>query len=335
MLISLTGAFRNYEPNYGYGVAADNIVKGLIKNEINYAIAEHSAEIEIFWGHPPYEFSRHGAYKIGYTAWESTELKRGWLQSMQDCDEIWTPSQWLSDLFAEKTGLPTFTYPHGVDKDWKPLRRYRPSGQPFRFLHIGEPQFRKNGQMVVEAFVELFGNNPDYQLIMKSAGINTTRIYSNPSRSIIGTPDGMFSNIIFIDSLMEKHQLIELHNKCHAMVYPSAGEGFGFHPLEAAASAMPTISTTAWADYSEFISCPVESELSESPWQELHPGMMFNPSKESLKEAMLDMVENYEKHSKQAFKNSFEVHKKWNWDAQNYKAAEKIKNIYFSRIMNK
>lgn len=335
MLLSLNGAFRGYSPTYGYGVAAHNIVEGFKKNEINFGIPDYDADIEICWGHPPYEFSRHGVYKIGYTAWESTGFKKDWIELMQEADEIWTPAQWLSDHFAETLNKPTFTYPHGVDEEWKPVRRYRPQEyEPFRFLHIGEPQFRKNGQMVVDAFAELFGNNPKYQLVMKTSGINTTRIYSKPSGSIVGSPDGVYNNIILIESILDKDKLIELNNKSHCLIYPTGGEGFGLHPLEAAASGLPTISTTGWCDYREYISVKIDSPLTESPWQDLHPGKMFQPTIEQVKEAMLEMVENYEKYSKEAFKNAFKVHEEWNWDVQNKKAQKRLEDIYISRISN-
>lgn len=336
MKVSLTGAFRNYTPTYGYGVAAHNIEMGLKKNEIDYDIAIRNADIEIFWGHPPYEFSDSRSYKIGFTAWESTGFKKGWLASMAEADEIWTPASWLTKHFMESTGKPGFTYPHGIDKEWKPFRHYRPEeNEPFRFLHIGEPQLRKNGQMVVDAFVSVFGNDPKYQLIMKSAGINTTRIYNKQSGSIVCTPPAMYPNIIFIDSVLSKEQLIQLHSRSHALVYPTAGEGFGFHPLEALGAGLPTITTTDWCDYKEFVNIGIESGYSNSPWEDMHPGELFNPNIEDVKQAMIDMVENYEKYSKEAFKNSFDVHKKWSWDVVNNLASEKLKDIYFSRIMKK
>lgn len=345
MLLSLTGAFRGYSPTYGYGVAAHNIVEGFKKNGINFEIPSYDADIEIFWGHPPYEFSKNGLYKIGYTAWESTGFKVSWEEQfglkqtwdvlMQEADEIWTPSQWLSDHWAKVLGKPTFTYPHGVDIEWKPVRRYPPfDGMPFRFLHIGEPQFRKNGQLVVEAFAELFGNNPNYQLILKSSGINTTRIYSKPSGSIIGSPDLVYNNILIIDSILEKDQLIELHNKSHCLAYPTGGEGFGFHPLEAAASGLPTISTIGWCDYKEYISVPIDAPLTDSPWPDLHPGQLFQPTLEQVKESMVEMVENYDRYAKEAFKNAFKVHEEWNWDVQNKKAQKRLEDIYISRISN-
>ena len=336
MRISLNGAFRNYDPSYGYGVAADQIVKGLARNNIEYDISDYNAPIEIFWGHPPYEFHHSQQYKIGYTAWESTGFKPGWIESMKDADEIWTPSQWLSDHFAKSLDMPTFTFPHGVDTDWKPIRRYNPhtSNEPFRFIHIGEPQFRKNGQLVVDAFAELFGGDDRYQLIMKTSGINTTRIYSEPSHSIVGSPDAVYRNIVLVDAILDKDKLINLHNRAHAMIYPTGGEGFGFHPLEALASGLPTITTTGWCDYRDFVTVGIDSPLSPSPWQDMHPGDMFQPTKDQIKTAMLDMVENYDKYSKEAFKNAFKVHEEWNWDNQIKKAVKRLEDIEFSRILS-
>lgn len=332
-MLSLSGCFRNFETNYGYGRAAANIIKGFDDNNIKWSIDDSSQPIEIFWGHPPYEFRRHQNYKIGYTAWESTGFKDGWIESMQEADEIWTPTFWLSDHFAKELGKPTFTYEHGIENQWKPRRHYRPQNKPFTFFHIGEPQYRKNGQMVVEAFAELFGNNPDYKLVMKATRINTTRIYTN-SGSIIGTPESIYNNIILIDGVLSDEQLVGLHYQVDCLVYPSYGEGFGLHPLEALATGLPTISTSNWASYEKFINVPIDGEFAESPYQELHPGKMFLVTKDQVKESMIDMVENYDKYAKEAFSNSFKIHDEYSWKNVNLKAVKRLQEIGFSRILN-
>jgi glycosyltransferase involved in cell wall biosynthesis len=332
-MLSVSGCFRNFETNYGYGRAASNILKGFDDNGIIWAVDDPTQPIEIFWGHPPYEFQRFQNYKIGYTAWESTGVKEGWMESMSECDEIWTPTPWLSEHFAKITGKPTFTYQHGVETQWKPNRHYRPQGRPFTFFHIGEPQYRKNGQLVVEAFTELFGDDPNYRLIMKATRINTTRIYTVHG-SILGTPESMYNNIDLIDGMLSDEQLVALHHQVDALVYPSVGEGFGLHPLEALATGLPTISTSNWASYAKYITVPIDGTLGESPWQDLHPGEVFNVTKEQVKEAMLEMVENYDRYAKEAFKNSFEIHKEYSWENVNLKAAERLKEIHFSRILD-
>lgn len=332
--VSLSGCFRNYESNYGYGRAAHNIVEGFKRHGVDYAIDDYTKDIEIFWGHPPYEFHRSNHYKIGYTAWESTGFKDGWLESMPDADEIWTPTPWLSDHFAKTFDIPTFTFPHGVEEQWQPFRHHRPDKErPFTFYHIGEPQFRKNGQLVVEAFGELFGNNPDFRLVLKATRINTTRIYSH-SGSIIATPESYYNNVTIIDSMLSDEQLVGLQNQVDVLVYPSCGEGFGLHPLEALAAGLPTISTSNWADYEKYITVPIEGTLSPSPWQDLHPGDVFNVTVDQIKEAMLDMVENYDKYAGKTFKNAFYIHDEYSWDNQILKAVKRLQDISLSRIVN-
>ena len=330
-MISVSGAFRNFDRTYGYGVASWHILQGFTDNGIKWSVDDPNQDIEIFWGHPPYEFQRSQHYKIGYTAWESTGFKKDWLDTMKDADEIWTPTPWLSNHFEKILDKPTFTYPHGIAKEWEAKRHYRPNNRPFTFYHIGEPQFRKNGQLVVDAFSELYGNNPDYRLIMKSSGMNTTRIYTH-SGSIVGTPPAVYSNIQFIEAMLTFEQLLGIHHQVDALLYPSVGEGFGFHPLEALACGLPTISTSNWAIYDKYITVPIEGTLSPCEWQSLHPGDVFNVTKEQVKEAMIDMVENYDKYAGQAYKNSFHIHDEYSWEKQNLKAAEKIKNIAKSRI---
>ena len=331
MRLALAGAFDSFETNYGYGVASHHIINGFKKNDIDASTKDHNADINFFFGHPPYEWPSSAAYKIGYTAWESTGFKEGWLASMSSADEIWAPATWLAEHFAQSTGKPTYVYPHGVSKIWKPFKHYRQNDK-FIFLHIGEPAYRKNGQMVVEAFSELFGNDEKFLLVMKASSINTTRIFTD-SGSIVGSPDSYYRNIRIIDGMMTMEQLVELHKKSDCLVYPSCGEGFGFHPLEAMASGLPTISTTNWAEYEKLITCPIEGSLSDSWWPNLHPGKMFNVTIDQIKKSMVDMVENYEKYSKIAFSNSFNVHQEYDWNKINYKASEKIKNDWFSRTL--
>jgi glycosyltransferase involved in cell wall biosynthesis len=332
MRLSLGGAFESYATTYGYGVAAHHIIKGFEKNDIKASVKDHSSDVNFFFGHPPYEWYSSNAFKIGYTAWESTGYHEDWLASMSEADQLWAPALWLAEHFHETTGKPTYVYPHGVSKLWKPFKHKRHDDK-FIFFHIGEPQYRKNGQMVVDAFGDLFGNDDRYMLVMKVSSMNTTRIFTH-SGSILGSPDSYYNNIRIIDGMLSLDKIIELHKKVDCLVYPSCGEGFGFHPLEAMASGLPTISTSNWADYKKFITRPIEGNLSGSLWPDLHPGDMFNVTVDQVKDAMIDMVDNYEKYADVAFKNSFFVHQEYDWNMINYNAAEKIKNDYFYRTMN-
>lgn len=264
-------------------------------------------------------------YRIGYTAWESTELRDMWLERMLAVNELWATSTWTAEVFKNTTGREDIhVFPHGISEDWKPVKRN--VSETFRFLHVGEPQARKNGQLVVDSFIELFGNDNKFQLVMKCSNINTTRVYL-PDGSIAGSPDSRYRNILLIPDSFSHEKMIQLFHKTHAMVYPTMGEGFGFIPLQALATGMPTATTYDWAEYKEYITVPIKSKLSESEYPQLHPGKVFNVTKEDVKKSMIDLVNNYDKYQLQAYKNSFKIHMDFDWKKVTHPTAEKIKNI--------
>ncbi len=58
------------------------------------------------------------------------------------------------------------------------------------------PSPRKDGQLVTDTFIKLFGNNPEYQLTLKCHGASTVRIYND--RKELVSPDTVYSNIKII-----------------------------------------------------------------------------------------------------------------------------------------
>jgi glycosyltransferase involved in cell wall biosynthesis len=313
----------------GYSHASYQIALAFERCGISTKIANSKSPVCISMGFPTdYKFAPN-QYKIGYTAWESTSLKQGWKERMLSCNEVWATSTWTAEVFKEQLGIEDIhVYPHGIDVDWRPIKRKRKD--VFRFLHVGEPQARKNGQLVVEAFSELFGNNPDYQLILKSSGINTTRVFHEDG-TIAGSPDNKYTNINLINIPLTHSQMIELYSKSDALVYPSTGEGFGFIPLQALATGLPTICTSEWAEYKKYITVPVESTLGPSEYPLLHPGNTYHVDKENIKKSMIEMVNNYDYYVKECFKNSFKVHEEYDWDVVTKPTHEKIKNIFKTR----
>lgn len=334
--VSFTNAAENmkkmvdgYHDIMGYGHASYEIIKALTRAGVSCDINNDHSPIGISMGFPTdYKFYPD-QYKIGYTAWESTELKDGWLNKMLMVDELWATSDWTAEIFKNTTGREdVFVYRHGITEDWSPKRRTE--GGVFRFLHIGEPQVRKNGQLVVDAFSELFGNDDSFQLVLKVSNINSTRVYA-PDGSILGSPSSKYSNIKIIDDYLSHEQMIYLYHKSNAMVYPTMGEGFGFMPLQSLATGMPCISTYDWADYKSYITNPLQSKLVYSEYPMLHPGKVYSVELDDLKSSMTDLVNNYSYYSKMAYKNSFKVHMDYDWNKVTSEAAKKIKKILKSR----
>ena len=318
----------------GYGEASYHMVKSFKQLGVDTKIESKDADIEISFADPGnYVFFSPTSYKIGYSAWESSEMSLNFKNNIEYCDELWGTSNWITTsykhLFPNKN---IFTYQHGISEVWRPKLRKK-AGKPFTFLHIGEPFTRKDAQLVVDAFIELFGDDPNYRLVLKCHKMNTTRV-AHP-RGFDSSPSAAYDNIVEITGLLTEEQMIGLYDLSDVFVYPSWGEGFGFQPLQALAMGMPTICVDGWADYKDYITWPVDAEWAKSPWQEKHPGYMLKPSKESLKNRMIDAVDNYEKVLPRTFKQSFDIHKEFDWLQVTKPAVARLKEVYANILLEK
>jgi len=338
MKVYLTGAFEPMDVRVGFGNAAFHIYKNLIDLGVDARIKQlgddsrYEADIEICFDQPDkYRFMCPTSHKIGYTPWESSDFMSSWYQPLQMVDEIWTTSHWNATIFKDR--LPDrniFTYQHGIDHEYKPKKRKRNPNEPFTFLFIGEPYYRKDGKLVAQTFIDLFGNNPNYRLIIKATHISTITA-EDKEKKISGTPDAVYNNIIVITKMLNKKEMMDLYNYADVFVYPSWGEGFGFNPLQSMAMGIPTISTSAWSDYKQYITVPISSIPVPSPWPSIHPGWMLKPNVTEFQYAMSSAESNYEELSSLAFKNSFRIHEDFDWVKVTLPAVKRLKNIYKNR----
>lgn len=301
---------ENTVTNHGYGVAAHGMVSSLQRLGHEVPFQDNTAPVEINFSQPYlWNWSSKDSYKIGYAAWESSEIPANWWPGLATADEIWTPSPVIKRWFIQNGLSGVKVYQHGVDSNIWTRKRRRPTG-PIRFLHIGEPAPRKGGQMTYEVFRELFGGSSEATLTFKGHGSN--RIRGNNNAHIYKeTP-----NVRVITEEYEEWQMVDLVRRHDVLIYPSYGEGFGLIPLQAMVTGMPVICTEAWAPYKDYLidELKLESKLAGSPWPDVHTGDMFHPSRNDLVEKMKYTVKNYTGLSAQAFANSFKVEDSYDWD---------------------
>jgi glycosyltransferase involved in cell wall biosynthesis len=213
-------------------------------------------------------------------------------------------------------------FPHGIDPIWAPKKREKTN--VIKFLHVGEPAERKGGRDTVEAFIKLFGNNPNYTLTMKAHKSSNLRLYDREG-SILGLPHEMYSNIKLDERDLEDNELLDLYYKHDVMIYPTYGEGFGFIPFQALATGMPVISTHDWADYKKYLGpLKLNSTLIDSPWDIMHPGKVYKPDKNHLVSLIEDAAVNFKAYSGYYYAQSTEIHKEYNWDQLTNKAFEEV-----------
>ncbi len=312
MDISFSTPESNFHLIHGYAVAGQGIVTSLQALGHRLPYRDKDCRVEINLGQPDYwVWSSNLSYKIGIVAWESSVFPDGWVLKINSIlDELWTPSPLIAQWFKTAgVQVPIYVYEHGVDSDvWTPKKRVRKD--ILKFIHIGEPAPRKGGKMALAAFLEAFGDREDVQLTIKAAGINTALGPNNQH------PYLLYKNVKVNKAIVEEHLLVDLVRRHDIMVYNSYGDGFGLIPLQAMSTGMPTICTSAWAPYEQFLidELKLRSNLINSPWQSMHPGQVFEPEFDHLVELYLYCDQNFRALANQAFALAPAVHKYYDWN---------------------
>jgi glycosyltransferase involved in cell wall biosynthesis len=301
----------NLRLDHGYGVAGFNMVRSLQALGHRVPFRDKNCKIEIFFSQPDHwEWSNQLGYHIGYTPWESTGLPDGWLDKMNNVDEVWTTSELIKRWYTSLGLSNVKVYPHGIDPEWTPHKRIVHNDK-IKFLHVGEPAPRKGGQMTVNAFRAAFGGRKDVHLTIKANGHNATRVYQG--QHIIGAVDD-FPNMSLVTKSLPQDQLIEFVKRHHVMVYPSWGEGFGLIPFQAIATGMPTICTEKWAHYKDYLGpLGIDSKLADSPWPGMHPGKMLEPDFDDLVDKFRYAADNFSDLSDEFYAKAPKLHAEYDW----------------------
>lgn len=261
----------------------------------------------------PPDYTYDADYVIGFTYWETTRLPPEWVDQMNMCDEVWTASEWAKGVFIDSgVDVPVFSFDLGVDVD---IFKYseRTVEDPFTFIHVGSPSTRKNTQLVVDAFLRLFGGNDKYKLILKSKGPPDARVIVDGQNM-----GGLYNypQIEIIDHYLLDIELADLFNKCHCFVYPTRGEGWGMAPFQAIATGLPTICTcsTACQEFAE-LSVPLMGEyVTTNQFGIYENGAWAEPDLYDLCDSMLYVVNNYEKVLNKTKYGAWFLHSNYSWD---------------------
>lgn len=308
MKISFTTAVDNIQLANGFGVGSFQIIRSLQKLGHSVPFQDPDAPVEFAFVQPDLvKWSNPNAYHILLTPWESEVIPDRWTKGIFSADEFWTTSPKCRGWFENAGYKVDQVYLHGVDPIWSQKPRKR--GAKIKFLHVGEPAPRKMGQMTYDTFVETFGDREDVSLTIKAHNMSTIRGKDNK------LPQHLHKNVKVITREMTEEELVNLYHQHDVLVYPSVAEGFGFIPLQAMATGMPTICVPDWADYKDWLleSLTLKTTLVPSPWPQMHPGHVYWPAAGELREKMLYAVDNFEALSAASLLMSTLVHRKYDW----------------------
>lgn len=300
--------------------------------------ADHPGSVNISW--IPVNQSvidPNAIANICRTMFETDRIPPAWVKACNNMDEIWVPSQFNVETFAQ-AGVSVdklFIIPGGIDhekysSDITPMNW--PDKKGFNFLSIFEWADRKGWDILLRAYLTEFKKTDDVALILKANTHFTTmqkiqyQIY-NYILSLGFRVDNI-PHVFLLEKYYTGKEMAALYAACDAFVLPSRGEGWGRPYMEAMAMGLPTIGTR-WSAQLTFMHDDNSYLIDINGLEDVPPTVDIpifrghrwaRPSMEHTMALMRQVYENREQAREKGSIARREVIQKWSWA----KAAEKV-----------
>ena len=288
------------------------------------------AEIVIRNLYPPRVSDMGGLTRLFYFAWEESMLPERWVSRFNHhLDGLPVLSTFIQKILIDNgVVLPSVAAGCGIDH----LRKIFPVPFPlalktrFKFLHVSSCFPRKGVDLLLKAFAENFTSEDDAGLVIKTFPNIHNTIEHQVAALQKKYPQCPPIEIISQD--LKPGEIIDLYQRCHALVAPSRGEGFGLPMAEAMFLNLPVI-TTAYGGQSDF--CTPETcwpiDFSFAPAQ-THMGLFdsvwMEPDVHHLGKLMKTVYRMSEKERKPRLEAAKElVEKNFTWQA----CAERMQGL--------
>lgn len=300
---------------------------------------------------PEYRGREAFRHAIGHTIFETNSLPRSFVAGCNRMDALIVPTPFHLDSFRQAgVEVPIQVIPEGVDTE-----RFRPEGpqlgtlpKRFTFLWIAQLSYRKGFDLVLKAFLELFAQHDDVQLVLRSylsdgskrdldQVANLIRIFRE--EELGGLSAG---HVYLLDNIPDVH-LPALYRSAQVLVAPFRGEGWGLPIVEALASEVPVIAT-GWGGPMSYLTpetatlldyrlLPIPAQIPsmflgqmlETARDEGH--LLAEPDYQQLKYAMWDAYQNYFTHKARAIEARARLEAGFRWEHAAEKFADWIETL--------
>jgi len=254
---------------------------------------------------------------IGFTMLETDKTAQGWAYKCNQMDAIFVPSTFCMSSFMQSNIIkPIRVIPFGIDFD-----KYTPEGPKliddtlittkYNFLFVGQwlqQGDRKNIIGTIRTFLNLFKDNPDVGLILKTylVGAGTVdkmaidaQIQSIRNQMGFGENEG--PKIYLVHGAMSEDNMIKLYRNADAFLLPTTGEAWGMPLLEAAAMELPII-TTAGTGSESFLN-PQHTIMIDSEWKPIGNVVYWPHVYESYQQLAIPNMEEFSRMVHRVYKH--------------------------------
>ena len=198
---------------------------------------------------------------VGLTMFETDRIPADWAAECNSMDEVWVPSDWNREVFAESgvrlEKLRVFN--PGIDVE--PFRKLDepfaiPDQRGFTFLSVFQWTRRKGWDVLLDAWANAFSADDDVCLALRAYPGSS---HQAPIRDSIdaylratGRDRSRCAPILMIDDFIPDERMPSLYAAADAFVLPSRGEAWGLPYLEAMAMGLPTLAPN-WGGQLQFM----------------------------------------------------------------------------------
>lgn len=247
--------------------------------------------------------------RIAYSMTESTQISPQWAHALNThFDVVAVPSQFLIDVFKQSgVVIPIYCLPLGVylnpffssKKSAKTVRR------PFVFGSTECLVKRKNLGKLIQAFIEVFGNNPD--VVLRLNGRNFWMSMFSDLKKMVEV--SKVKNIELTEKTLGWDEYVSFMASLDCLVNISFGEGYSIIPREAMAMGIPCLLTNNFAQKELCDSGFVKAIVADIPYKansllpsstnkygggEWLTGYCYDCSLINVKKGLQEMYANYE-----------------------------------------
>ena len=266
---------------------------------------------DVLWyqGFEPTEYMPQSPIKIAISMIESTKIPIRWVNILNNkFDAVCVPDRFYLKVYKDSgVNIPIFLLPCAIRLDDFLKEQLKIPTSIFTFGSSGSFLPHKNHDLLIRAFFDEFGYDPNVRLLLHGRG--GLKEYSSYLDIILKKKNA--SNIHILKKELSFLNYIEFMKSLDCYVLLSKGEGFSITPREALALGIPSIISNNTAHEtlceSSFF-CTVNSFILERPihyeslFGEDKCGYQFNCEIKDVRNALREVYENYQKYKELALR---------------------------------